>query len=39
MMNFNFTIDGDTATQQIHKTRIVIPKNYFISTVISLYNT
>ena len=29
---------GDDASQQIHKTWIVIPKNYFTSTVILIYS-
>ena len=36
MMYCNFTTDGNTASQQIHNTCIVIPKKYLTSTVISI---
>ena len=39
MMYCNYKTDSGTVLQQIHKTCIVIPKNYFTSTVISLHNT
>ena len=38
MMYCNFTIDGDAVSHQSHNTCIVISKNYFTSTMISIYN-
>ena len=37
-MYCNFTTECNAVSHQIHNTCIVIPTNYFIITVISIYN-
>ena len=39
MLDYNLTTGDGAASQKIHKIFIVIPKNYFTSTMILLYNT